>query len=104
MQENYIEQPTSTVGVVDLESSEIRRFELLRNELIELEKRVQKSTYQSENDEVCLGLSTTYSYIFMILFFMQNCQLTKCCTLMFLMSSRLLNYRLEVNLFLSSCG
>ncbi|XP_054796851.1 uncharacterized protein LOC129302182, partial [Prosopis cineraria] len=49
--ENYIELPTSNVGVVDLKSSEIRRFELLRNELIELEKRVQRSTYQSKNDE-----------------------------------------------------
>ncbi|XP_028795534.1 uncharacterized protein LOC114751038 isoform X2 [Neltuma alba] len=52
--ENYIELPTSTVGVVDLEASEIHRFELLRNELIELEKRVQRSTYQSENDDMVL--------------------------------------------------
>ncbi|KAK4281697.1 hypothetical protein QN277_013158 [Acacia crassicarpa] len=49
--ENYIELPTSTVGVADFESSEIRRFELLRNELMELENRVQRSTYQSENEE-----------------------------------------------------
>ena len=36
----------------DSESNEIRRFELLRNELIELEKRVQRSTDDSQNDEV----------------------------------------------------
>ncbi|KAF7818818.1 LETM1 and EF-hand domain-containing protein anon-60Da, mitochondrial [Senna tora] len=52
--ENYIEQPTSNVGVVDLESSEIRRFELLRNELIELEKRVERSARQSENDDLVI--------------------------------------------------
>lgn len=52
LQDNY-EQPTTNVGIVDPESSEIRRFELLRNELIELEERVQRSAHQSENDEVC---------------------------------------------------
>lgn len=36
----------------DSESNEIRRFELLRNELIELEKRVQRSTDDAQNDEV----------------------------------------------------
>ncbi|XP_039127201.1 uncharacterized protein LOC120263388 isoform X2 [Dioscorea cayenensis subsp. rotundata] len=35
----------------DSESNEIRRFELLRNELIELEKRVQRSTDDAQNDE-----------------------------------------------------
>ncbi|XP_010942618.1 uncharacterized protein [Elaeis guineensis] len=35
----------------DLELNEIRRFELLRNELIELEKRVQRSTNDSQNEE-----------------------------------------------------
>ncbi|KAK2400939.1 LETM1 protein [Trifolium repens] len=49
--ENYIEQSTPNVGVVDQESNEIHRFELLRSELMELEKRVQRSTYQSENNE-----------------------------------------------------
>ncbi|KAK2400942.1 LETM1 protein [Trifolium repens] len=49
--ENYIEQSTPDVGVVDQESNEIHRFELLRNELMELEKRVQISAYQSENNE-----------------------------------------------------
>ncbi|KAJ8899564.1 hypothetical protein K2173_018538 [Erythroxylum novogranatense] len=38
-------------AIEDLESNEIRRFEVLRNELMELEKRVQKSTNQSENEE-----------------------------------------------------
>ncbi|KAK7268044.1 hypothetical protein RIF29_20728 [Crotalaria pallida] len=49
--ENYIEQSTPNLGDVEQESSEINRFEYLRNELIELEKRVQKSAYQSENNE-----------------------------------------------------
>ena len=35
-----------------LESNEIQRFELLRNELIELERRVERSAKQSENEEV----------------------------------------------------
>ncbi|XP_024985590.1 uncharacterized protein LOC112521126 isoform X2 [Cynara cardunculus var. scolymus] len=34
-----------------LESNEIQRFELLRNELIELERRVERSAKQSENEE-----------------------------------------------------
>lgn len=33
------------------DSNEIQRFELLRNELMELEERVQRSTTQSENEE-----------------------------------------------------
>ncbi|XP_020110980.1 uncharacterized protein LOC109725950 isoform X3 [Ananas comosus] len=35
----------------DSESNDIRRFEALRNELIELEKRVQRSTDDAENEE-----------------------------------------------------
>ncbi|RZR70495.1 hypothetical protein BHM03_00000312 [Ensete ventricosum] len=35
----------------DSEINEIRRFELLRNELIELEKRVRRSTDESQNEE-----------------------------------------------------
>jgi len=54
LQENYIEQPAPNVGVVEQEPNEIHRFELLRNELMELEKRVQRSAYQSENNEVRL--------------------------------------------------
>nr|XP_043631146.1 uncharacterized protein LOC122602607 [Erigeron canadensis] len=34
-----------------LESNEIQRFELLRNELIELERRVERSAKRSENEE-----------------------------------------------------
>ncbi|KAK7392644.1 hypothetical protein VNO78_21088 [Psophocarpus tetragonolobus] len=49
--ENNIEQSAPNVGVLDQEPNEIRRFELLRNELIELEKRVQRSAYQSENND-----------------------------------------------------
>jgi hypothetical protein len=51
-----IGQTTTSMGIGELESNEIRRFELLRNELMELEKRVQKSTDQYENEEVCLML------------------------------------------------
>lgn len=38
------------VGVAEPKSNEIQRFELLKNELMELEKRVQD---QSDNKEVC---------------------------------------------------
>ncbi|CAL5334470.1 unnamed protein product [Camellia sinensis] len=37
--------------IADSQSNEIQRFELLRNELIELEKRVQRSADRSENEE-----------------------------------------------------
>lgn len=36
----------------DADLSEIHRFELLRHELFELERRVQRSTDGSQNDEV----------------------------------------------------
>eukprot|EP00257_Ricinus_communis_P022061 XP_015581689.1 uncharacterized protein LOC8269720 [Ricinus communis] len=45
-------QTIVTVDVAESESNEILRFELLRKELMELEKRVQRSTDQSENEEV----------------------------------------------------
>ncbi|KAA8518533.1 hypothetical protein F0562_016007 [Nyssa sinensis] len=45
------EEITASIGVAGSESNEIQRFELLRNELIELEKRVQKSADRSENEE-----------------------------------------------------
>ena len=48
---------SSGTGIADSQSNEIQRFELLRNELIELEQRVQKSADQSENEEVELSLS-----------------------------------------------
>lgn len=41
----------AAVDIQDPESNEIRRFELLRNELIELEKRVQRSTDDTQNEE-----------------------------------------------------
>ncbi|KAK7847588.1 hypothetical protein CFP56_006465 [Quercus suber] len=50
-QENEcLEQTTSNIDIAGSESNEIRRFELLRNELKELEKRVQRSANQSENE------------------------------------------------------
>ncbi|KAL0842704.1 hypothetical protein Bca101_015949 [Brassica carinata] len=49
--DEYIERSREDVDSVDSESSEIYRFELLRNELIELEKRVQGSTDESVNEE-----------------------------------------------------
>ncbi|CAH2073097.1 unnamed protein product [Thlaspi arvense] len=48
--EKYTERSTEN------EPNEIYRFELLRNELIELEKRVQGSTYESVNGEVVLKM------------------------------------------------
>ncbi|CAK9320190.1 unnamed protein product [Citrullus colocynthis] len=42
---------TSDAGVTNAELNEFHRFELLRNELIELEKRVQRSSEESETDE-----------------------------------------------------
>ncbi|XP_075078530.1 uncharacterized protein LOC107772817 isoform X2 [Nicotiana tabacum] len=45
------EQPLESTGVVDSKSNEVRRFELLRSELMELEKRVQRSADQYEYDE-----------------------------------------------------
>ncbi|GAV84237.1 LETM1 domain-containing protein [Cephalotus follicularis] len=44
-------ETTPPICVADLESNEIHRFELLRNELMELEKRVQRSSNRSENEE-----------------------------------------------------
>jgi hypothetical protein len=38
----------------DMESNDIRRFEQLRRELIELERRVQKTANGSKKEEVCL--------------------------------------------------
>ncbi|XP_076946489.1 uncharacterized protein LOC143618025 isoform X1 [Bidens hawaiensis] len=40
-----------------LESDEIQRFELLRNELIELERRVERSANRSENEEEDIKLA-----------------------------------------------
>uniref|UniRef100_A0A1J3HRY9 LETM1 domain-containing protein YLH47, mitochondrial n=2 Tax=Noccaea caerulescens TaxID=107243 RepID=A0A1J3HRY9_NOCCA len=49
--DEYIEKPSENIDNVDSEPNEIYRFELLRNELIELEKRVQGSTDESVNEE-----------------------------------------------------
>ncbi|KAF8118782.1 hypothetical protein N665_0002s0092 [Sinapis alba] len=49
--DEYTERSRENVDSVDSESNEIYRFELLRNELIELEKRVQGSTDESVNEE-----------------------------------------------------
>ncbi|XP_057742714.1 uncharacterized protein LOC130961071 isoform X1 [Arachis stenosperma] len=49
--DNHDEQSPPNVGIMDQEFSEFRRFETLRKELMELEKRVENSTYQSENNE-----------------------------------------------------
>ncbi|KAL5124791.1 Mitochondrial proton/calcium exchanger protein [Glycine soja] len=60
--ENNIELSAPNLGVVDQEPNEIHRFELLRNELIELEKRVQRSAYQSENNEDLLVIDDGAPY------------------------------------------
>ncbi|CAN4094112.1 unnamed protein product [Withania somnifera] len=44
-------QTSESSGVMDSKSNEVRRFELLRNELMELEKRVQRSADQYEYEE-----------------------------------------------------
>lgn len=57
MQEDEVSELNTVIsGVADPKSNEIQRFELLRNELIELERRVQKSSDQFENEEVPLSL------------------------------------------------
>ncbi|KAA0025235.1 LETM1-like protein [Cucumis melo var. makuwa] len=49
--EDIIGRHTSDVGITNTELNEFHRFELLRNELMELEKRVQRSSEESETDE-----------------------------------------------------
>lgn len=49
--DEHFEQRTASTVSSHSESNEIQRFELLRNELIELEKRVQKSADRSEYEE-----------------------------------------------------
>ncbi|BBH07599.1 LETM1-like protein, partial [Prunus dulcis] len=48
----FVEQTASNIDFEDPESTKIQRFELLRNELIELEKRVQRSADKSENEDI----------------------------------------------------
>ncbi|XP_073309736.1 uncharacterized protein [Primulina huaijiensis] len=54
--DEYFEQNTVSNDIADSESKEIQRFELLRSELMELEKRVQESTnrcvYEEEETQV----------------------------------------------------
>lgn len=57
----YSERTGSNIVIANSESNEIHRFELLRNELMELEKRVQSSADQSENEEVYRILLATTS-------------------------------------------
>ena len=54
---SFLQVSNVNVDNQDLEINEIRRFELLRNELIELEKRVQRSTDESQNEEVIWSMS-----------------------------------------------
>lgn len=50
--DELFQKGVSSKGIEDLQSNEIQRFELLRNELIELEKRVQRSADEAEDEEV----------------------------------------------------
>ncbi|XBI00286.1 hypothetical protein VPH35_129378 [Triticum aestivum] len=47
----YLEASAAKVDQIDMESNDIRRFEQLRRELIELERRVQKSTDGAKKEE-----------------------------------------------------
>ncbi|KAI4294789.1 hypothetical protein MLD38_040886 [Melastoma candidum] len=49
--EEIASQKNKKIGVADPDSTGIRRFVLLRSELVELEKRVQQTTYESDNVE-----------------------------------------------------
>lgn len=70
LQEDERSKEASTAELADAESesNEIRRFELLRHELIELEKRVQRSTNQPENDEVSFQHLLYLKYVHIIKF------------------------------------
>ncbi|XP_030548555.1 uncharacterized protein LOC115753863 isoform X2 [Rhodamnia argentea] len=50
-EDEKVQEIAPNMGMDENETSEIRRFELLRNELIELEKRVQKTADKSDIDE-----------------------------------------------------
>ncbi|XVF55788.1 hypothetical protein PTKIN_Ptkin06aG0065100 [Pterospermum kingtungense] len=58
--EKSANESTSNVGTADSEPNEIRRFEQLRNELIELEKRVKRSADQSAYQED-IGVTDDYT-------------------------------------------
>ncbi|KAM0990075.1 hypothetical protein ACFX13_008746 [Malus domestica] len=57
-----IEQSASSIEFEEPESSKIQRFELLQNELIKLEKRVQGSADQSENEEDLKSVDDSPNY------------------------------------------
>lgn len=50
--DEYIGKSSGNLLSMDSEPNEISRFEILRNELIELEQRVKRSTDQSVDEEV----------------------------------------------------
>ncbi|KAK4343213.1 hypothetical protein RND71_039029 [Anisodus tanguticus] len=56
-------QPSESTGIMDSKSNEVRRFELLRSELMELEKRVQRSAdqYEYEEESQKADRSSTYA-------------------------------------------
>ncbi|KAL5721126.1 hypothetical protein ACHQM5_013723 [Ranunculus cassubicifolius] len=64
-EDEFSEQGTiANISGTDSDSNEILRFEVLRNELIELEKRVQRSTYQSDDEEdISIGENTNYAAV-----------------------------------------
>lgn len=65
LQENEFVEKTAS-GSAESELNEIHRFELLRNELIELEKRVQRNADQSDNEEVNVELLNNLYMIFLM--------------------------------------
>lgn len=63
--DELFQKGVSSKGIEDLQSNEIQRFELLRNELIELEKRVQRSADEAEDEEEEIKLKDDIaSYIY----------------------------------------
>ncbi|GER29043.1 LETM1-like protein [Striga asiatica] len=59
--DGIVEQENTNNGITESESDEIQRFELLRSELMELEKRVQRSADQCGHDEVhCVSFVVEY--------------------------------------------
>lgn len=76
IQENEFDGQTAS-SLVDSELSESHRFELLRKELIELEKRVQGSADQSDNEEVDLALLIN-KFVFITKDFLRNLKAGEC--------------------------
>ncbi|OAP05185.1 hypothetical protein AXX17_AT3G11490 [Arabidopsis thaliana] len=59
--DEYIGKSSGNLLSIDSEPIEISRFEILRNELIELEKRVKRSTDQSVDEEEIISEDTPQS-------------------------------------------